>query len=117
MINLHTVKFSKIRPLRDYVIVKEMNFDSRITSGGIYLHADDKKLSGIRPRWAQVYAIGPEQKDVAVGQWICVTHGRWTRGIQIDDGESVKMIRRVDCNDILLVSDERPSDDTIADGL
>lgn len=94
-----------------------MNFDSRVTSGGIYIHKDDSKLSGIRPRWAQVYAIGDEQKDVQVGQWVCVAHGRWTRGVQIDDGNGVKMIRRVDCNDILLVSDERPSDDTVADGL
>jgi co-chaperonin GroES (HSP10) len=117
MINLNTVQIKKIKPLHDYVIVNDMNFDSRITSGGIYIHKDDSKLSGIRPRWAQVYAIGDEQKDVQVGQWVCVAHGRWTRGVQIDDGNGVKMIRRVDCNDILLVSDERPSDDTVADGL
>jgi len=117
MINLNTSYIKKIRPLHDYVIVADMNFDSRITSSGIYIHRDDSKLSGIRPRWAQVYAIGPEQKDVQVGQWICVAHGRWTRGVQIDDGNGLKMIRRVDYNDILLVSDEQPSDDTVADGL
>lgn len=117
MINLNTAKFSKITPLHDYVIVSEMNFDSRITSSGIYIHSDDKKISGIRPRWAQVYAIGPKQQDVSPGQWICIAHGRWTRGVQIDDGHGVKMIRRVDSNDILLVADEKPTDDTIADGL
>jgi len=115
--NINTVKIKKISALHDYVIVTDMNFGSRITSGGIYIHSDDNKLQGIRPRWAQVYAIGPEQQDVAVGQWICVSHGRWTRGVQIEDAEGIKMIRRVDCNDILLVSDEKPSDDTVADGI
>lgn len=115
--NINTVKVKKIAPLRDYVIVTDMNFGARVTSGGIYIHSDDRKMEGIRPRWAQVYAIGPEQKDVQVGQWICVAHGRWTRGVQIEDDESIKMIRRVDCNDILIVADEKPSDDTIADGI
>jgi len=94
-----------------------MNFDARVTSGGIYIPTDDKKLEGIRPRWGKVYAVGPDQTEIKVGQWICITHGRWTRGVQIEDEESVKMIRRVDLKDILLVSDEQPSDDTIGNGL
>jgi len=115
--NINTVKVKKIFPLHDSVIVADMNFGARLSSGGIYIHGDDSKLHGIRPRWAQVYAIGPDQKDVKIGQWICVAHGRWTRGVQIEDSESIKMIRRVDCKDILIVADEQPSDDTIADGI
>lgn len=77
--------------------------------------ADDGKASGIRPRWAQVYAVGPEQFDVKPGEWICVAHGRWTRGIKIDDGTSTKVIRKIDHKDILMVSDEPPAgDDTIS---
>jgi len=45
-----------------------------------------------------------------------VAHGRWTRGIDINDGSSdhKRTIRKIDPNDILLVSDslERPMDDT-----
>lgn len=113
----NTVKISRIRALHDYVIVTEMNFDQRVSSSGIILSGDDMKSHGVRPRWARVYAIGPEQKDVKVGDWICVSHGRWTRGVKIEDEESVKIIRRVDVNDILLISEERPNDDTVLDSI
>jgi len=106
---------SEIRALRDSVLVKDMEFKGRQLSSGIILPSDNGKADGIRPRWGQVYAIGPEQKDVHCGQWICVAHGRWTRGLDIQDDEGVKTIRRVDPKDILLVSDEHPgNDDTIS---
>ena len=111
------IKIKKLMPLRDGVIVKDMNFSERTTSLGIILAKDDMKSSGIRPRWGQVYAIGPDQKEISVGQWICVAHGRWTRGVKIEDHDGVKVIRRIDVNDILLVSEEQPSDDTISDAV
>lgn len=108
-------KIENLRPLRDHVLVTEMNFHERITSGGIVLPADDAKNSGIRPRWGRVFAIGPDQRDVAVGQYILVGHGRWTRGVTVSDEQGEKVIRRVDTNDILLVSDELPTDDSVSD--
>ena len=102
-----------LEPLRDAVIVKDMSFDMRQTSAGIVLLNDNGTGLGIRPRWAQVYAVGPEQQDVRPGNWICVAHGRWTRGIEIDDNGVKRTIRRIDPNDILLVSDEQPQDDTM----
>ena len=63
-----------------------------------------------------MYAVGPKQTDVQVGQWIMVAHGRWTRGIDIDDGQVAhkRTIRKIDPKDILLVSNSetRPQDDT-----
>ena len=104
-------KIQSIKPLHDHVIVTEMNFKDRTLSSGIVLLGDDAKTAGIRPRWAQVYAIGPDQKDVAVGQWILVEHGRWTRGSEVEiDGEEMT-IRRIDSNAILMVSDESPNHD------
>jgi co-chaperonin GroES (HSP10) len=103
-----------LEPLRDAVIVKDMSFDMRQTSAGIVLLNDNGTGLGIRPRWAQVYAVGPEQQDVRPGDWICVAHGRWTRGIEIDDNGTERTIRRVDPGDILLVSDEQPQDDTMS---
>ena len=94
-----------------------MIFDQRITSSGIILPNDNGTGSGIRPRWGQVYAVGPEQTDVTVGQWICVAHGRWTRGIDIEDESGKKTLRRIDPNDILMVSDELPQDDTMSDAV
>jgi len=73
---------------------------------------DNGKGTGIRPRWGQVYAVGPDQQDVAVGQWIMVAHGRWTRGVRIQDETGDKTIRKIDPKDILLISDEQPTDET-----
>jgi co-chaperonin GroES (HSP10) len=110
-------RFNKLRALRDWVLVTDMEFAERITSSGIVLLNDNGKGTGIRPRWGQVFATGPEQTDVAVGQWICVAHGRWTRGVEIEDDTGTKTLRRIDPKDILLVSDEKPSDDTMSDAL
>jgi hypothetical protein len=45
-----------------------------------------------------------------------VTHGRWTRGSDIEINDEKITIRRVDVNDILLVSDEAPAaDETMSD--
>jgi hypothetical protein len=104
-----------IHAIKDHVIVTDMSFDSRTLSSGIIMLGDDGKTDGIRPRWAQVYRIGPDQQDVKVGQWIMVEHGRWTRGIPIEiDGEEIT-VRRVDPACIIGVQDEAPeSDDTIS---
>jgi co-chaperonin GroES (HSP10) len=111
----HRIK--KLRALHDNVIVEEMNFSGRTLTSGIILPGDNGKSSGIRPRWGRVYATGPEQKDVTVGQWICVAHGRWTRGIEIEDDTGTKTIRKIDPKDILLISDQQPDDDTMSDAV
>ena len=109
------IKISRVLPMGNTVIVSDMNFRERFLSSGIYLLNDDGKSSGIRPRWAEVYAVGPEQTEVQVGQWICVAHGRWTRGVKIEDHSGVHTIRKIDPNDILLVSDEAvDTDDTLS---
>ena len=108
------VTTQQFRPLNDTVIVSDMAFDERITTSGIVLLNDNGKSTGIRPRWGQVYAVGPEQHDVQVGQWVCVAHGRWTRGIDVEDETGKKTLRRVDPNDLLIVSDEQPQDETFS---
>jgi len=108
-------KVDIVQPLGSTVLVSDMNFEHRVTTAGIILPSDDGKSSGIRPRWCRVYAVGPDQTDVAVGQYILVAHGRWTRGIKIEDPEGVKTIRKVDVNDILLISDDPITDDTLSD--
>jgi len=114
----HRIEKSKFKPLRDHVIVTDMNFSGRQLSSGIILLNDNGKAGGIRPRWGQVYAVGPDQIDVRPGQWICVAHGRWTRGVDIEDELGKHTIRRIDHKDILLVSDEAPgTDDTISDAV
>lgn len=117
MSTIGTYKAKKLRPIHDHVLVTEMEFSERFTSGGILLPGDDTKSAGIRPRWGKIIAVGPEQKDVKVGEYILVAHGRWTRGIRLDlDGEEVT-VRRVDNNDILLVSDVPQNDDTMSNAV
>jgi len=95
-----------------------MMFDQRQLSSGIILPSDDGKSSGIRPRWGRVYAVGPDHRDVRPGQWICVAHGRWTRGVEIEDDQGPQTIRKIDPSDILLVSDQQPDiDDTMSDAV
>ena len=77
------------------------------------LPSDDGKSEGVRHRWGRVWAIGPAQKDVEVGEWILLEHGRWTRGVTVVDekGDEI-VIRRADINAILMVTDEDPGDNT-----
>ena len=113
----HQISRENFQPIRDWVIATEMNFEGRTLSSGVILLGDNGRSDGIRPRWGQVYAVGPEQTDIKVGDWICVAHGRWTRGLDIEDESGKRTVRRIDPNDILLVSEERPNDDTISNAV
>jgi len=100
----------KLKPLRDNVLVTDMSFEEQKTASGIIIQSDDGKTHGVKPRWARVWAIGPDQTDVQVGDWIYVEHGRWTRGITVEEEGKQFVIRRVDTNSILLQSTEKPND-------
>jgi co-chaperonin GroES (HSP10) len=110
-----TNQVAGIRALHDHVIVRDMHFGGRKLSSGIYLLNDDGKTEGIRPRWARVYAVGPEQTDIQVGQWVFIEHGRWSRGLEVEiDGEQFTL-RRADPECIIFVSDDEPDvDDTFS---
>ena len=113
----HKFNKNQFKPIGAHIIVCDMSFDQRITHGGILLPNDDMKSSGIRPRWGQIYAVGSENKDTDIveGKWVCVSHGRWTRGIDIEDETGKKTLRRVDPDDILMISDEYVQDSTLSD--
>ena len=106
-------QINKLRPLHDEVIVRDMEFSERKLASGIVLLDDNRKSEGIRPRWAEIYAVGPKQKEYKVGQWICVAHGRWTRGALVEIDGVEMTIRKVDLNEILLISDEKPKDESL----
>jgi co-chaperonin GroES (HSP10) len=98
-----------LRPLRDTVFVTDMRFDGERTQGGIILQNDDGKSHGIRPRWGRVWAIGSEQNQVHIGEWILVEHGRWTRTVTVetDTGDTIE-VRMVDNDAIMMTADELP---------
>lgn len=97
-----------ITPLKKRVLVSHMHFGETKTAGGLILPDDDGTASGIHPRWAKVYAVGKDQKDVRVGEWILVSHGRWSRAFKIKKQDQELEVRMVDENDILLTSDDEP---------
>lgn len=100
-----------IKPLKDKIMVSRMNFGESKTKTGIVLTSDDGKSSGVHPRWGQVFAVGDEQTDVEVGEWVLVAHGRWTRGIKYEDANGEELeIRMIENDAILLVSDEPDED-------
>ena len=107
----HRLNQDQLKAIHDHIIVSDMAFDVRISRGGIWIPNDNGKGHGIRPRWGKVYAIGPEQKDVKVGQWILVEHGRWTRGLELVDENGPRTIRKIDPNCVMMVSDEEECPD------
>jgi len=96
------------KPLRDGILVRNMDFGEQKTASGLIVLSDDGKVGGIHPRWGEVIAVGNEQQDVQVGQYVMVAHGRWSRGFELN-GETV---RTVDPKDVLGIQDEAP-DNTI----
>lgn len=106
------MKIKAITPILDHILVTDMNFGEQISAGGIVLRSDNGKSEGVKPRWGKVYAIGPDQQDIKVGDWLLVEHGRWTRGLDLTIGEDEETFElfRIDPTGILLVSDEKPND-------
>ena len=103
----YTVDYD-ITPLKKRVLVSDMHFGETKTKGGIIMMDDDGSEGGIHPRWGKVYAIGDQQEDVKVGEWVMVSHGRWSRGFKIKKKGVELEVRMIDENDILLVSDDEP---------
>jgi co-chaperonin GroES (HSP10) len=97
-----------IKPLKKRVLVSDMHFGEKRTKGGIIVLDDDGTEAGIHPRWAKVYAIGDQQDDVKVGEWVMVAHGRWSRALKIKKDGTELEVRMIDENDILLVSEVEP---------
>ena len=106
-----TVK-GKIVPLGNKIIVYNMFFGEQVTKSGIIITNDDGKERGIYPRWAQVFAVGPDHKEeFNVGDWILIEHGRWTRGIkhETENGEQV-IVRMIDNDCVMMWDSEKPND-------
>ena len=111
----YTVDYD-ITPLKKRVLVSNMHFGETKTKGGIILTDDDGSESGIHPRWGKVYAIGDQQEDVKVGEWVMVSHGRWSRGFKIKKKGVELEVRMIDENDILLVSEDEPDQNRMQAG-
>ena len=99
----------KIKALKGKVLVTNLERGSRVVNG-IIIPDDNGQSRGIRPRWGQVYAVGPDITEIKVGEWILIEHARWTRMIKItDNNEQEVQLWGVEWpNAVMLVSDEDP---------
>ena len=104
-----TIK-GNVRAIGNRVLVTDMYFGEQKTASGLIIKDDNGSTRGIYPRWGRVYAKGPDNNDdYNVGDWILVEHGRWTRGIEIENEDGEFEIRMVEAESILAMSDEKPS--------
>jgi co-chaperonin GroES (HSP10) len=99
-----------VSPLKDHILVYNMEKGEKITRGGIILGDDNGKDRGIRPRWCQVYKVGANIDYVSANEWILVEHGRWTYGVPVELDGNEFYIQRVDTDAILLAQSEKPAD-------
>jgi co-chaperonin GroES (HSP10) len=82
-INIDALKVNEVHAIGNRVLVTDMYFGEQRTKSGLIIKDDNGQTRGIYPRWARVYAKGPENNDdYNIGDWILVEHGRWTRGIK-----------------------------------
>ena len=100
----------KLKAIKDTIIIHNMEKGGRTLSSGIMLLNDDGKEHGVRARWAQVYAVGPNVNYVTEGEWVLIEHGRWSRGIELDEG---LVVHKVDNDSILATADEQPNNEYI----
>ena len=111
--NINDVK-GNLKAKGEDILVTNMYFGEEKTKSGLIITNDDGKERGIRARWCQVYSIGEDSKikdDIKVGDWIMLEHGRWGRGVSIEDNEGVQwVIRRGDPKGVLLIHDDVPAD-------
>ena len=109
-ININTIN-GVPRAVGNRVLVSDMYFGEQKTESGLIIKNDDGTTRGIYPRWAKVYSKGPDNNDdYNIGDWILIEHGRWTRGLNINDGTGEKELRMVESESVLGYSNEKPSD-------
>jgi len=102
-----------IKPLKERVLAELLGLHERVTASGIILQAENGKERGIRPRWAQVHLVGEGIDWVEPGQYVLVSHGRWSRQFECEhNGQKLKLVH-LDNKEVLAVQDEEPNDDFI----
>ena len=109
MASLQCIK-GPIKPLRDRILVRNIQKGIQKTAGGILLPDDNATERGIHPRWARVYAVGSDIDYVKVGQWVLMEHGRWSEGFDLEENGEIFDLRLAEGKSLLMVSDDEPGD-------
>ena len=103
-----TIKGS-VRAIGNRVLVSNMHFGEQTTASGLIIKNDDGTTRGIYPRWAKVYAKGPDNLDeYEIGDWILIEHGRGTRHFNVERDDELLEVRMVESESVMMYSKERP---------
>jgi len=108
---------AKLKVMKGKVLVTDLERGSRMVKG-IIIPTDDGKSEGIRPRWAKVYGVGSDVKDIKVGQWILIEANRWTRMMQFkeqEDGQFIPLWAVEYPKSVMAVSDVEPTTDIFSE--
>jgi hypothetical protein len=105
----------KIRAMRGKVLVTDLDHGERMV-GRIIIPDDNRKMMGVRDRWAQVYSVGEDVDEIQEGDWILLSHGRWTRKVKLPlgDGNTIDLWS-VDWPDGVLIAADTPTEGTLPD--
>ena len=79
----------------------------RTTDGGVIMLDDDGKTDGIRTRFFEVHDVGERTcvaDDIKPGDFVAVSHGRWSRGFDVEREDGRKLYA-IDPEEILGVYD------------
>jgi co-chaperonin GroES (HSP10) len=108
--NFNKVFNGDLKPIHDRVIVNNMHFGEQKTESGLIIGDDNGTTRGVYARWGQVYAKGDTNTDsYNIGDWILVEHGRWTRGLNVDNGTGATEVRMVDPDAIIGWQENKPT--------
>ena len=95
-----------IEPVRNYVIftfVEDITGDRFINSArGVIQVTSDDKAQTKHPRWGKVTNVGPDVKDIEIGEYVLIEAGKWTSYFVVDGVRYWK----TDDEQVVLVSDE-----------
>ena len=106
----------QVKAMPGKVLVTDLERGSRIVKG-IIIPDDNGKSEGIRPRWGRIFSIGEGVQDIAVGQFILIENGRWTRMLKVrqEDGTYIQLWGVEYPKSVLLVSDTDPDIEIFSD--
>jgi len=100
----------KVKAMRDKILAElvEKIGTEKTTAGGIILTEKDGTEEAVKPRWFKVYSLGDGIDWINEGAYVLVAHGRWSKGIKVDEELTIHLLDNKDC---LMVSDTDPTKD------
>ena len=109
------MNLTHLKSLHNTLLVKNFQYGERKLTSGLIVADDDMQAHGIHPRWGEVFAVGKKITDIKVGDFILISHGRWTRGFKVTVNKETFLARHIDTSAVLCVTKTPPIEYTLSD--